>query len=89
MNTEKHCRHCVENCPAGIYPEGDKDHESALLPGVNVIGPNHLPILWADGCCPMCAEGERIAAWCDIPRPELWTWLPGLEAVARFIRSGS
>jgi hypothetical protein len=31
-------------------------------------------------------EAERIAAWCDIPRPELCTWLPGLQAVARFIR---
>lgn len=50
-----HCTHCRDNCPSGIYPDGDRDHESKLFPGVNVVGPNHFPILWADDSCPMCA----------------------------------
>ena len=55
------CRHCIDGCKgvSGVWAHTaqdqprDRDWPSKLT----------AYVVWQDGCCPMCAEAARIAAW--------------------------
>ena len=54
MSAPGHCRHCSQAC-CGNSEKGLSHH-------LTVEQHAHAVCWWHDGCCPMCAEAERITA---------------------------
>ena len=55
----KHCRHCDSERPGWCYAS----KEFGFVHVSTEPGGWHAH--WVDGHCPMCAEGERVAKWCE------------------------
>jgi len=89
MSAPKHCRHCEDSCPGGIpvpcwpYPESHMNDAGAE---------------WPEGCCPACAEAERIAKKYDAEKVNArpggehediaqgMTYADAMEIAAKFAR---
>ena len=57
------CRHCHDGCEgvSGVWAHTAQDQPR------DRDWPSELTayVVWQDGCCPMCAEAERIIKACD------------------------